>query len=500
MTTTQKERGVGKAVKWAYIMNGGQSGLTALFTFVLASVLGPRDFGTVAMALVYLALIQVFLEQGLVATLIQRKDLRDDHLDSVFWMGLSLSLLLMGLSVGLSRWWAGVNHLPELALVISALSLLLPIEALDMVQRAILQREMDFKSLSVRTNVGVVVGGVVGLAMAFRGFGVWALVWQRIIQETVALILLWQMSHWRPRFRFEVKSIKELWGISIANLVARLGVFSSLQSDALVMGMFFGPMAVGLYRLADRLINMVLSSATGSIQSVSLPQFSKFQHEPAKLRESMLTFIRLSAIVTVPAMVGLAAVGEPLTRMLGNNWGQSATALKILSVFGIVMAFQYLIGPLLQAISKPHYAAAMTWGHGLISVVTLAGAAIVLKNATVDRQVIGIALARVAVAILFFVPIVFYFLIKTCQISIRQFVVTVTPSFLAAFAGAAAVFGVHATGWHPAATVVVLAVDVTAGAIAASGVLLALDSELRLLVSSYASRLMNPKELDTVVS
>jgi hypothetical protein len=164
------------------------------------------------------------------------------------------------------------------------------------------------------------------------------------------------------------------------------------------------------------------------------------------------------------------------------------------------MAFQYLIGPLLQAISKPHYAAAMTWGHGLISVVTLAGAAIVLKNATVDRQVIGIALARVAVAILFFVPIVFYFLIKTCQISIRQFVVTVTPSFLAAFAGAAAVFGVHATGWHPAATVVVLAVDVTAGAIAASGVLLALDSELRLLVSSYASRLMNPKELDTVVS
>jgi PST family polysaccharide transporter len=111
------------------------------------------------------------------------------------------------------------------------------------------------------------------------------------------------------------------------------------------MGMFFGPMAVGLYRLADRLINMVLSSATGSIQSVSLPQFSKFQHEPAKLRESMLTFIRLSAIVTVPAMVGLAAVGEPLTRMLGNNWGQSATALKILSVFGIVMAFQYLIDP-----------------------------------------------------------------------------------------------------------------------------------------------------------
>ena len=155
MTTTQKERGVGKAVKWAYIMNGGQSGLTALFTFVLASVLGPRDFGTVAMALVYLALIQVFLEQGLVATLIQRKDLRDDHLDSVFWMGLSLSLLLMGLSVGLSRWWAGVNHLPELALVISALSLLLPIEALDMVQRAILQREMDFKSLSVRENLVV---------------------------------------------------------------------------------------------------------------------------------------------------------------------------------------------------------------------------------------------------------------------------------------------------------------------------------------------------------
>jgi O-antigen/teichoic acid export membrane protein len=498
MPFEHKHRGVGKAVKWAYIMNGGQTGLTALFTFVLAAVLGPRDFGTVAMALVYLSLIQVFLEQGLVATLIQRKDLRDDHLDSVFWMGLGLSLFLMGLSISLSHWWAGINHLPQLALVISVLSFLLPIEALDMVQRAILQREMDFKSLSVRTNVGVVAGGILGLVLAFRGFGVWALVWQKIVQETVALILLWQLSHWRPRFRFELKSVKELWGISLANLVARLGVFSSIQSDALFMGIFFGPMAVGLYRLADRLVNMVLNSATGSIQSVSLPEFSRFQHDPAKLRQSMLTFLRLSAIVTVPAMVGLAAVSGPVTRILGNNWYQSATALKILSAFGVIMAFQYLIGPLLQAISKPHYAAAMTWGHGAISLAALAAAALFLKHATVDRQVLGIALTRVAVAVVFFVPIVFYFLFHTCRISIRQFVATVMPSFLAAFAAAGTVFGINATGWLGTSSVLVLAVDVISGAIAAGALLLTLDAQLRLLVLTSWSRFLSPKEYDTV--
>jgi O-antigen/teichoic acid export membrane protein len=491
-----------RALKWAYIMNCGQQGLTALFAFALASIVGPRDFGTLAMAMIYIQFIQIFLEQGLVATLIQRKDLRTEHLDSVFWMGLTVSFILMTVSIFLSHWWAAVNHLPQLAAVICALSLMLPLEGLDIVQRAILQREMDFKSLSIRTNASVVIGGVLGLVMAFRGFGVWALVGQKLLQEIIALALLWKMSNWRPGFRFGLGSMKDLWGVSLSNLLARVGVFVSGQSDGLLMGIFFGPMAVGLYQLAGRLIGTVLTTATGSIQVVSLPQFSKFQHEPTQLRDSMLSCIRLSAIATVPALVGLAAASDPLMRVLGKDWSQSADVLKVLAMFGVIMTFQYLIGPLLQAVSKPHYAAAMVWGHGVISVVGLIAAAIFLKHSTIRQQVLGIAVFRVAVAILFFVPVILYVLRRVCQISLMQFVRIVMPSFAASGAAAVAVCALNASDLATAPAILLLISDVTVGALVGGGTLLALDSHLRnLLFATWAQFLgADTKErLDNVV-
>ncbi len=404
-----------RAVKWAYVMNIGQQGLTALFTFALASIVGPSDFGVLAMAMIYIQFVQIFLEQGLVATLIQRKDLRTEHLDSVFWMGLTISVILMSLSVLFSHWWAVINHLPKLAAVICALSLMLPLEGLDMVQRAILQREMDFKSLSIRTNASVVIGGVLGLAMALKGFGVWALVGQRLLQETVALALLWKLSHWRPGLRFRVGSLKELWGVSLSNLLGRVGVFVSGQSDGLLIGIFFGPMAVGLYQLASRLMGTVLTAATGSIQVVSLPQFSKVQHEPQRLKNSMISCIRLSAIATVPALIGLAIVSDPLMRVLGKSWAQSGDVLKILAMVGVVMTFQYLIGPLLQSVSKPHYAAAMVWGHGLTSVLAMSVAGTLLKHASTSHQILGIAAVRLVVVLIVFIPIIIYSLSRICQ-------------------------------------------------------------------------------------
>ena len=143
-------QGFRRAVKWAYVMSLGDKGLSALTMFVLASLLGPREFGIVAMALVYIEFIQMFLDQGFVAAIIQRKELSTRHLDSVYWLVLALSLLLSAVSIACSKWWAALNHVPELALVLCALSISIPIEALTVVQKAVLHREMDFKSMSLR--------------------------------------------------------------------------------------------------------------------------------------------------------------------------------------------------------------------------------------------------------------------------------------------------------------------------------------------------------------
>src|SRR5437660_12203229 len=114
------------AVKWAYTANWGERAFSALFTFILAGLLGPRDFGMASIALIYILFLQMFLDQGLVAALIQKRNLEPEHLDAVFWMNFVLSLVLVGVSILLGRWWAAMNHLPEIAAVISVLSLCIP--------------------------------------------------------------------------------------------------------------------------------------------------------------------------------------------------------------------------------------------------------------------------------------------------------------------------------------------------------------------------------------
>jgi len=168
-----EEKSFRHAVKWAYVMQGSEQGLNVLFTFMFAAILGPKDFGTVAMGMAYILFVKLLLEQGFLPALVQRRDLRQKHLDSVFFLNLGVSLLLTVATIGISKWWARVNHLPILASVITALSVTLVLEALTIVQRAVLERDLDFKSFSIRSIVANLAGGAVGLGMALKGYGVW---------------------------------------------------------------------------------------------------------------------------------------------------------------------------------------------------------------------------------------------------------------------------------------------------------------------------------------
>lgn len=486
------------AVTWAYTMNWGENGFTALFTFVLASILGPRDFGIVSMAGIYIAFLQMFMDQGLAAALIQRKELDREHLDSVFWVNMVLGLVLVALSLAFSGWWARVNHLPELSLVIGVLSLAIPIEGLTIVQKAILQREMDFRSLAIRSNASVLIGGVIGLSMAFKGFGVWALVGQRLSQDVAAVVLLWGLSHWRPNRHFSLRGISDLLGFSTASFVNKMGDFLNSQCDALLMGLFFGPVAVGLYRLAHRLMYMVLDGATSSLQAVSFPQFSRFQDQPEELRQSVLSCIRISATVTLPAMAGLAAVSNLLIAAVGPNWGPAADALKILCLLGVALMFAKFTGPLLQALSRPHHLAALTWTVNALGIGIMLLCALLLKNASVWGQVVGISVARFVTIALILTPIFLFFLLRLAQISMKQLIRTVAPSAASAVTVVLAVMALLWTGAPQALPPILgLALAVALGGVVGVSTLLALDIKLQNTTLGLFSRLVRNEKIRT---
>ncbi len=434
------------ALKWAYVATLSQRGIAVLLMFVLAAVLGPEDFGTVAMAGVYIIFIEMLVTQGMGAAIIQRKDLKNEHLDSVFWVILAVSAVLAGTSVAMSPWWAGVNDLPRLSPVIALLSLSIPIKGLTVVQHALLQRNMDYRNLAVMTGASSIAGGAVGVTMAFSGCGVWSLVAQQLVGSALAAAVMWKVSSWRPRFRFSLRHARDLFGFSGSVFASNLGVYTGVQSDVILMGVFFGPVAVGLYRLADRIMDLLLEVTTRSIQNVALPHFSSLQDDMPRLRAALLSCIRLSTAITIPAMTVVAVSSDQLMGVIGAKWAPAASVLKIAVFLGMAKSITLFSGSMLLALGRPKTVAALVW---TISGATTAGLVVVsmsLGGAEVLQQITTVAFVKTGLFVLIHGTTTLVVMNLLCGIRLRQLGGALVPGLVAALAALLTAFVVSKGG------------------------------------------------------
>jgi O-antigen/teichoic acid export membrane protein len=478
-----------KAVKWAFTANWGQKGLSSLFVIILASILGPSEYGIVAIATVYVSFLQMFLDQGLMAAIIQREDLRDEHLDAVFWMNQVLAVGLVGVSVILSSWWAAKNHAPAASRLISVLSLDIPLMALVNVQCAILNRRMDFKSLAICANLSALVGGIVGVSMAEAGFRAWSLVGQQLSKDTITVFVLWKSCRWCPRCEFSWKHLKELTDFSISNFIAQLGIFADQQASSVILGIFFGPVALGLYRLTDRIVSSVVNMTMAAIQSVSFPEFARLQHEPEALRKSVLTCIRLTAAITLPALCGLAAVSKSLMASIGPNWILASPVLKLLCMLGVTIVFAFFTGPLLQALSRPRELALLEWARMGVGTVMLLGVGYLVRNSSISWQIVSIAMARFVASSLIVAPVFVYILMRLSRISIKEFFFSVGPAAISAASVVASVHLYESVGWlRTTRPIIYLTSEIVIGGVVGLFVLLGCETRLRRSITSLLYR------------
>jgi PST family polysaccharide transporter len=354
----------------------------------------------------------------------------------------------------------------------------------------VLQRDLDFRSFSIRTIIATSTGGLLGLIVAFAGYGVWALITKQIISDLVGLMVLWRLSRWRPHLRLSVAAIRQLLGFSLAGFAGNIGLYFNAQSDALLIGLFFGPVSVGLYRLASRVTSSVITATTSSLQVASFPQFCKLQDKPDELRKSVLSCFRVSSIVTIPALVGIAAISKWLMLAMGPKWVDASTGVVILCVVGILQQPVYFVGTFLQAIAKPHYLAVIEWAHAAVSAGSLLAASILLKDQVVSVQVTGIAITRLITTVLFLLPLLIYVLRKYARITVSAAMQVMRPSLLAATATGLAVVLITLAGllqnfklWTA------IAIQVALGGAAGVAVLLWLDNALRNAVDDLVRRM-----------
>ena len=196
---------------WAAVQNwGSQFGALIVF-LVLARLLTPEDFGLVALANVFLAFVQVFLNQGFPQALIQRKNLEPEHIDTAFWTNIAVGVVLAIAGMIAAPWVSAAFDRTALTPILRWFSLLLVVSSLVDVQQALLERAFAYRYLAVRSLLGLLISGVVGITLALSGAGVWSLVAQQLIYETVGMLVLWRASDWRPQFRFSMRHFQDLF-------------------------------------------------------------------------------------------------------------------------------------------------------------------------------------------------------------------------------------------------------------------------------------------------
>ena len=471
-----------RAITWAYTANWGERAFSALFFVVMASLLGPRDFGAVSMATIYVAFLSLFLDQGFASAIIQRKNLEQGHLDAVFVANLALSLGLVMLGLLFSRVWATLNDAPEVGIISSVLSLSIIIHALTLVQIAILTRQMNFRSLAIRSNLSVFVSGIIGILMAYGGAGPWSLVCQRLLGDIIGLILLWRMSSWRPSFTFSWPHLHDLMGFSVGNFAAQLALFFDAQLGSIVLGVMFGPVAVGLYRVADRIASTVVTIGTASIQIASFPQFSRLQDQPEELRKCTLTCVKMSASLSLPALAGLAVASSALMATIGQKWAPASDALIVLCGVGMGTVLSCFTVPLMQAGGNTRQVAVLEWLRTIIGLFLVTCAGLLFRDGSVQVQVLSIAGARFVVMGLIVTPVFLFLLEKLARLSFRDLINAIVPSVLASISVVISV--VFLSQLVPVGTksIVLLIFEGVVGGIVGLTVLLSTDSQLRISV------------------
>jgi PST family polysaccharide transporter len=433
-------------LRWAFALTWGQRGITLVFTIVLAAILGPEAFGVMAMALVYVAFVDLLQDQGVGTAVVQRDKLERAHLDSAFWVNLVWCVGLAVVSFALAGWWADVMNVEQLESVIQVLSIVLVVYGFSFVQQAYLRRELQFQKLALRSNVAALVGGLVGLALALSGAGVWSLVAQQIAIACTSVTLLWAVSDWRPHLSFSRRHAQDILGFSASVFVANLGGFVNRRGDVLLMGLFFGPTVVGIYRLADRFVDAVLELTLRPIGLVSLPHFSRLQHDREALRGTVAACIRLVLLTSVPALLALAACSDYVLAVVGEEWEPGSTALMLLCIVGIVKGLVHFTGPLLFAVARPLSRALVLWVIAAVNVAAVLVVGQALESASEDDQLLGMSAVRALVSLAVVVPLNLVIIRRLAGIRLRSLVPWSAPSVAAGLASIAVVQGLSATG------------------------------------------------------
>jgi O-antigen/teichoic acid export membrane protein len=357
-TATDLRRQVVRGVGWVLSAQTAIRVIGFGSMVVLVRLLGPRNIGLAAEALVFTRLAFLFSDVGLRAVLVQRKTLTEEDRCTAFWTSAMLGLGVSLAVVALARPIADLFGNQEVGPLVAVLSVYVFFTALGVTPGGLLARELRFRTLELRTVAAAVAGAVSAIVVAALGYGPWAIVTQLVVDAAVSTALLWINVGWRPRFMYSRESLRGLAGFGGYVFGAGLSSYFHRNADNFLVGRYLGAAKLGAYSIAYDVMQWPLLALSAPIWNVFFPAMAKIR-EPKQIGQIWIRVTRLAAAITAPGYLGMIVLAPDfVTVVFGSRWHEAIPVLRILSYVGLIQSLTILVANVLLTLG---YAATFFW-------------------------------------------------------------------------------------------------------------------------------------------
>lgn len=326
-----------QGVGWSAADNLLKVGITFIVSIILARLLNPDEYGLIGILSIFISIFNVIVDSGFTNALIRKQDLTEKDYSTVFYTNLIVSVFMALALFFCSKPIASFFERVELIALTRVMSCIVVINALCIVQKARTTKAIDFKTQTKVTAIASIASGIIGISMAFMGFGVWALVGQQISAQLLTTVFFWLFNRWIPKLIFSWESFKEMWSFGWRILASSLIDTAWKEIYQVVIGKCYTPATLGLYTRSKQFADLCSSNLTTVIHRVSYPVLSSIQDDRARLKAAYKRVIKTTMLPTFVLMLGMAACAKPMILcLIGEKWVDCVPMLQIICTFGML--------------------------------------------------------------------------------------------------------------------------------------------------------------------
>lgn len=348
MTSDLKKKTI-RGFGWSALDNVFRTGIMFIVSIILARLLSPDEYGLIGILIIFITVFNSIVDSGFTQALIRKKDASDIDYSTIFYVNTGVSVVAMAAMFLLANPIASFFERPELVSLTRAMSIIIVINGLALVQRTRMTKGIDFKTQTIITFLTTLLGGLVGIILAYLGYGVWSLVAQQITTQGLNTVLLWALGHWFPKMVFSKKSLSELWSFGWKLLVSSLIDTTWKEVYQVVVGKCYSPATLGLYTRAKQFSQMFSSNMANVIGRVSYPVLSSIQDDKVRLKKGYQRLIRTTMLLSFVFMLGMAATANSLIYVLiGEKWMECVPLLQLICFTGMLYPLHSLNLNMLQ--------------------------------------------------------------------------------------------------------------------------------------------------------